>query len=55
MADIKQRFHQLGQFLYYFYRIGIRLILIRMPFFLIHLGFALLCNAFRGKRPGESR
>ena len=46
---------RLRSFLYYFYRIGIRLVLIRMPFLLIHIIFALVLNAFRGSRPGESR
>ncbi|MDR1303279.1 MAG: hypothetical protein LBJ81_01510 [Puniceicoccales bacterium] len=42
-------------FCYYFYRIGIRFLLIGVPIFLIHLIIALVVNACRGRRLGESR
>ncbi|MDR1435400.1 MAG: hypothetical protein LBI77_03280 [Puniceicoccales bacterium] len=46
---------KLKNFCYYFYRIAIRFLLIRLPLFFIFLPFALLMNARRGHRPGESR
>jgi hypothetical protein len=44
-----------SNFCYYFYRIGVRFLLIRMPFFFIHLFFALLFNAYRKRRSGTLR
>ncbi|MDR3317430.1 MAG: hypothetical protein LBS71_01340 [Puniceicoccales bacterium] len=50
-----EKLRKINDFCYYFYRIAIRFILIRMPLFLTYLLFALLINAFRKPKPGESR
>ncbi|MDR0590415.1 MAG: hypothetical protein LBG09_00970 [Puniceicoccales bacterium] len=42
-------------FCYYFYRIGIRFLLVGVPIFLIHLAVALIANVCRGRKLGESR
>jgi hypothetical protein len=46
---------KISKFCYYFYRIAIRFLLIGVPLFLMTLAFALIANACRGPRPGESR
>jgi hypothetical protein len=50
MVTFSEKLKKIKTFGYYFYRIGIRFLLIRVPIFLIYLPWALLINAYKEKK-----